>query len=60
MLCQVCQSQSYRNSHPGCLCPTNCCCFIDNPLPDDTKDYQTKSYREKVKLKAVSCSAVII
>lgn len=39
---------------------TNCCCFIDNLIPDDTRDYQNKSYREKVKLKAVSCSAVII
>lgn len=39
---------------------TNFCYFIDNVIPDDTKDYQTKSYREKVKLKAMSCSAVIV
>lgn len=39
---------------------TNFRCFIDNLIPDDTKEYQTKSYREKVKLKAGSCSAVII
>lgn len=30
----------------------------DNVMPDDTKDYQTKSYREKVKLGAVPCPAV--
>lgn len=30
---------------------TNFCSVIDNLIPDDTKDYQNKSYREKVKLK---------
>lgn len=30
---------------------TNSCSFIDNLIPDDTKDYQNKSFREKVKLK---------
>lgn len=29
----------------------NLCSFIGNVMPDDTKDYQNKSYREKVKLK---------
>lgn len=29
----------------------NLCYFIGNVMPDDTKDYQNKSYREKVKLK---------
>lgn len=31
--------------------PTNFCSFIDNVIPDDAKDYQNKSFREKVRLK---------
>lgn len=30
---------------------TNFYSFVDNVIPDDTRDYQNKSYREKVKLK---------